>query len=441
MHSFVNAHEGRPERLGHVEVDVVGYGRAATAALARRVTAAKAAGHPLDPITVVVPSNTAGLSARRLLAVGDARTGLPSTNLANVSFATPFRLAEMLGSTLIGARKPLTNPVLASAVRATLADHPGMFAAVAGHQATQSAIVALYSELSRTLPATRECIAAASRRGAEVIRVVAEINARLRRFFDEDDVAEAATAHLHAAPEATDQLGTLIWHLPDRLTPAMTSMMATALVQTRSASVIVPLTAEPTADAAVVDVVRRVGIALEDQAASIAGIQRPSAERIISVSDGDEEVRQVVRGILELASEGTPLDRMAVFLPASASYGRTLIQQLEGACIPHNAAATKRLADTVAGRTLLGALALDNNGWGRSDVIALVADAPVRAGARLAPSRRWDAISRRAGVVGGLGDWQAKLHQLEATLEATIADLDTDESDKDGSAGDVALRN
>jgi RecB family exonuclease len=387
----------------------------------------------------VVPSNTTGLSARRLLAVGDSRTGLPSINLANVSFVTPFRLAEMLGAGLVGVRKPLTNPVLASAIRATLATNPGMFAAVAGHQATQSAIVALYGELSRALPVTRERIASASRRGAEVVRVVGEVAARLCEFFDEDDLAEAATAHLDAAPEAAHQLGTFVWYLPDRLTPAMTSLMAAALARTRSAGVVVALTAEPTADAAVVDTVRRVGIALEDKDASIAGIQRPSADRMLSVSDGDEEVRQVVREILQLASEGMPLDRMAVFLPASASYGRTLIQQLDGAGIPHNGAAPKRLAETVAGRTLLTALALDNNGWGRSDVIALVADAPVRAGHRLVPSRRWDTISRRAGVVGGLGNWQVKLHQLEATFEATIAEVDQHESEKSARRYAMAL--
>jgi hypothetical protein len=58
-----------------VEVEVVGFGRPATEALARRLAGAKAGGHPLDPITVLVPSNTAGLSARRLLTVGDPAGG------------------------------------------------------------------------------------------------------------------------------------------------------------------------------------------------------------------------------------------------------------------------------------------------------------------------------------------------------------------------------
>ena len=108
-----------------LSVDLVGYGRPATEALARRIVEAKAGGHPLDPVTVVVPSNTAGLSARRLLATGDPVGGLAAVNLANVSFVTPFRLAELFGAAAMGDRKPLTNPVLAAAVRSVLSTAPG----------------------------------------------------------------------------------------------------------------------------------------------------------------------------------------------------------------------------------------------------------------------------------------------------------------------------
>ena len=202
--------------MGSAEVDVVSYGRAATCALAARIRAAKAAGHPLDPVTVVVPSNTAGLSARRLLAVGDADRGLEPTNLANVSFVTPFRLAELVAAGALGHRRPLTNPVLAAAVRAALRDAPGMFAPVAGHQATQNAVVSVYSELSRALPETRAAIAAASHRGSEVVRLVGEVESRLGEFADEDDLALAATARLAENAAAAAPLGTLIWHLPDR---------------------------------------------------------------------------------------------------------------------------------------------------------------------------------------------------------------------------------
>lgn len=404
-----------------MHVDVVGYGRPATEALAARLVAAKEPGHPLDPVTVVVPSNTAGLSARRLLARGDAPSGLAAVNLANVSFVTPFRLAELFGAGQMGDRRPLTNPVLAAAVRAVLAAAPGRFAGVADHQATAAAVASVYAELSRARPATRSAIAGATAQGAEVVRVVEEVRARLGGFFDEDDLARAATSAVDGAA-----LGSLVWHLPDRLTPAMAELMTVALAASSlsasaTASVIVGVTGEPDADGVVLETVRSCGVVVP-ATSEIAGA--PSATRIVSASDPDEEVRQVVREVVQLAGEGTPLDRIAIFRPSPGSYARTLIEHLDGAGIPHNGPGAPRLADTVAGRTLLRALALPRERWGRGVLVALVAEAPVRAEGRLASPRQWDAVSRKAGVVGGLDDWRAKLAAHTKALEANLADID-----------------
>ena len=405
----------RTEPGSEVAVEAVPFGRAATEALARRIREAKAGGHPLDPVTVVVPSNTAGLSARRLLTTGDAKTGLAPVNLANVGFVTPFRLAELLGATHVGDRRPLTNPVLAAAVRAALAEAPGLFGAVADHQATVAAVVAVYAELSRARPATRAAIAAASSRGAEVVRIVEDVRARLAGFADEDDLARAATAHV-----GEGALGALVWHLPDRLTPAMSELMGAALRAAPSAAVVVGVTGDPAADQVARATVEACGVDVSRSNAPEARL--PAATRILSVSDADEEVRQVVREVLRLAADGTPLDRVAIYRPAPGPYARTLLEQLDGAGIPHHGPAAKRLADTVAGRTLQQALALPREQWGRGAVIALVAEAPVRAEGRLASPRHWDAISRRAGVVGGLDDWRSKLSAHAGVLAAVVAD-------------------
>lgn len=399
---------------------MVGCGRPATQALARRIAAVKAAGHPLDPVTVLVPSNAAGLSARRLLATGHAH-GLPAVNVANVDFVTPFRLAELVGAADLVGRRSLTNPVLAAAVRATLAASPSRFAAVAHHQATQMAVVALYSELSRALPATRASIAAASARGAEIVRLVAAIEGRLVGFFDEDDLAEAAARRLATDPGAADRLGSFIWHVPERLTPAMTGLVRVALRRARPAATVVALTGEAQADHAVLDTVQRAGVDLGAQPDPPA-IAAPSASRLISASDPDEEVRQVVREVIRLVADGTRLDRIAIFRPTPGSYGRTLIEQLDGAGIPHNGPSVTRLADTLVGRTLRAALALRSSGWGRSEVLALVTEAPVALQGGPASLRCWDALSRRAGVVGGLDDWRSKLDQLAQVLAATLAE-------------------
>lgn len=418
--------EGVPDPV--IEVDRVGYGRPATAALGQRIAAFKqrAGGHPLDAVTVVVPSNSAALSARRLLATGDPRTGLAAVNLASVDFVTPFRLAELLGSAHMGDRRPLTNAVLAAAVRSALREAPGIFAPVADHQATQAAVMSLYGELSRALPETCERIATSSRRGAEVVRVVDLIRTHLDGFFDEDDLAAVARGRLESDPDAAAVTGALIWHLPDVLTPALAGLVGTALRRAPSSAAVVGLTGDDAADAAIVETVRNAGVPLD--ALTTDALSVPHGHRIVSVSDTDEEVRHVVREIVGLVQAGTPLDRIAIFRPAPGSYGRTILEQLDGAGIPHNGPATRRLADTAAGRTLLAALDLPANGWGRSEVMTLVAEAPIRSGDQLAPSRRWDAISRRAGVVGGLDDWLAKLAETVADLQATVAEIEAAET-------------
>ena len=384
----------------HIEVDAVAYGRPATEAVAARIQAAKA-GHPLDAVTVIVPSNQAGLSVRRLLGSG----ALGASGLANVGFVTPFRLAELLGSTELGERRPLTNPVLAAAARAVLATEPGIFAEVADHQATTAAVVELYAELSRALPATLAAIAAGSARGADVVRLVDAVRERLRGYHDEDDLARAATRRVAGDPDAARSLGAVVWHLPDRLSPAMQELVREVLRRASSSAVVAGLTGAVDADDLVLDLCASVGAPLGGDVV----VAQPHAERILSVSDPDEEVRTVLREVVALAAAGTDLDRIAIFFPSAEPYARTLLEQLGAAGIPHNGPATTRLADTVAGRTLLGALGLQAAGWGRSDVLALLSGGPLRHQGRLAPSGRWDERSRDAGVVGGRDDWQVKL--------------------------------
>ncbi|MGI8759055.1 MAG: PD-(D/E)XK nuclease family protein [Acidimicrobiales bacterium] len=384
-------------------VEVVAYGRPATEALARCVAAAKS-GHPLDPVTVVVPSNIAGVSARRLLGSGL----LGGTGLANVNFVTPLGLAELVGSGRLGARRPLTNPVLAAAVRMALATDAGIFAGVADHRATSAAIVAVYGELSRARPQTLERIAASSPRGEAVVCLVEAVGKLLGDHYDEDDLAAAAADRLSDDPSAGAALGTVAWYLPDRLSPAMTAMVHGALRAATSCAVVVGVTGTPEADAAVRDVCAAAGVAV----AATDHVPAPHQVRILRASDPDEEARTVVREVMVLAEAGTALDRIAIFYPRHDPYARTLLEQLDGAGIPHNGPATARLGETAAGRTLAAALALPVAGWSRGDVVGMAAAAPLRHGGRPVAAGRWDDLSRAAGVVGGLDDWRLKVTAL-----------------------------
>ena len=115
-----------------IEVTAVAYGRPAVDLLADQVAKVKA-GEALAPVTVVVPSNYAGVAIRRALAARDG--------VAAVTFLTLHRLGELLGTARLAAagRRPVSAPVIAATVRAVLAAEPGVFRPVASHPARTAA--------------------------------------------------------------------------------------------------------------------------------------------------------------------------------------------------------------------------------------------------------------------------------------------------------------
>jgi len=94
---------------------LVSFGPPATGALQEAISAAKGS-DPLQPVTVAVPSNYAGLSLRR-------RLGASQGGPVNVGFIVFSRVAELLGSPALASagKRPLTSPVRAEAVRGALA--------------------------------------------------------------------------------------------------------------------------------------------------------------------------------------------------------------------------------------------------------------------------------------------------------------------------------
>ena len=391
-------------------VRTVAYGRPATEALAQAISAAKA-GHPLDPVTVVVASNLAGLSVRRLIGGGTVGAG----GLANVSFVTPLVLAELLAAES-ETGYALTNAVLAATARGVLRDDPGWFAPVAQHPASEAALVAVYGELSRVRAGTLAALAARTDHGAEMVRLFHAMRARLAGFHDEDDLARAATNRVRTDPKAALLIGHLVWFLPDRLTPARTDLLAAAIGAAPAATVLVGLTGDHAADATVRRTLVTAGLALDDVDATSLTPARGS--RIVSVSDPEEEVRAVCREIAALAEAGTPLDRIGIFHPTPDPYARTVHEHLQAAGLAHNGPSRLRLADRVAGRTLLAVLALPEQGWTRAGVVALAGDGPLHHDGAPIPVTVWERLSRDGGVVGGVDDWSRKLDTLATALRA-----------------------
>ncbi|MFC0082790.1 PD-(D/E)XK nuclease family protein, partial [Aciditerrimonas ferrireducens] len=77
-----------------------------------------------------------------------------------------------------------------------------------------------------------------------------------------------------------------------------------------------------------------------------------------------------------------------------------------------------RLADRVAGRLLLGAVALDRTGWKPEDVLGMLGSGPIRDPVRggAVPVAAWSTAVVAAGCRGNPGTWQARLEGLGGVL-------------------------
>jgi ATP-dependent helicase/nuclease subunit B len=432
-----------------VDVITTPYGPPALEALARVVAAAKS-GEPLAPVTVVVPSNHVGVTARRNLATG--RFGpitARGTGIIGVTFLTVYRLAELLGAPRLAAtgRRPVSTPVLAAALRRTLRDDPGVFGPVAEHPATEEALVAALTELADVSPAGLDRLAGQSRRAADVVRLCRRSRATLAGgWYDEADLMTAATAALADGSSTPASLGQVAVYLPQDLTRRAVDLLR-EVARVCPTTVIAGLVGPARADAGVLRSLDPLGARPPDRGGGVGergvgerGTDAPPDEmftvapwpvsatstRIITASDADDEVRSVVRVVLDAARDGTALERIAVLYSAERPYARLVHEQLTAAGVPSNGAAPQGLKARVLGRTLLGLLAWRDHGYRRRDLLGLLVNLPRRDGdgTRSAPIADWERLSRDAAVVAGRDQWDRRLAQLADELDRRADRLD-----------------
>lgn len=407
-----------------MDVRTVPFGPEATAALADAVARAQAA-DSLAPVTVIVPSNYAGLAVRRLLASSEnARPG-SAPGLVNVTFATPYQVAAQIGAVEVVAdgSRPLSAAVLAAAVRSVLLHEPGYFTPVAGHAATETSLIRLYTELSRVRPEHhRRLIDEGSERTRELIRLHDAIAARLRGFHNEDDLARAAIAAVQRSTAEVESLGAIILFVPERLSPSLSDFI-NALAQHRPSEVILGVTGDRAGDRAAL---RDWAQHLDRLGSTDRAVAPLAATSIIEAADSDDEVRSVVRAIMTQLEHGVPAHRIAVFYPTADPYARALIEQFDTAGLPFNGPSGRTLASSFAGRVLLRLVSLaveetQERHFSRDAIIDLATAGPLRGpDGQVLRSSPWDDVSRRAGVVGGIEDWDQKLTRYTATSQRKL---------------------
>jgi ATP-dependent helicase/nuclease subunit B len=421
-----------------LDVVATAYGRPALQALRRAVTGAKQ-GDPLAPVTVIVPANHVGVTARRALASGSlGPVSDGGAGVAAVTFLTVYRLAELLGAPRLAAqrRRPVSTPVLAAALRRVLRRDPGLFAPVAEHPATEAALVAAFGELSDVSARGLDALARAGRRAGDVVRLSRQAREILRTaWYDEADLTEAAIDAVGAEPARVGrELGHVIVHLPQDLLQRQARLVA-AVAAVCPATVVAGVTGTEAADAGVRRSLARVGV--EPPATDVLAAPGPGGTtRVLTASDADDEVRAAVRAVVDAARAGTPLERIAILFGTGEPYGRLVHEHLAAAGVPRNGAAVRPLAGSVAGRALLDLLALADHDFRRADVVALLGRSASESGSsRRAPAAEWQRVSRQAGVVAGRGQWSQRLDRLAVEFDRRAGDIEvagTDPFDEGG---------
>ena len=383
------------------------YGAAATEALAAAVSRAKA-GAALTPVTVIVPSNLVGVSARRALAT--------QGGLAAVRFDTLLGVARLLAAPALtdDSRIPVSDPVVAAAVRATLAKSADLLKPVARHPATERAMVRVHRELRELDDETLDALSTGHRHAQEIVRIHRLTHQRLTtRYFDEVDLNHAAQSIAASGHPALEPLGSVVVYLPGQITNSGLGLL-TALANQNSLAVIAGYTGDPTADQPTQLVVEHLGGAFTPPQ------PKPLTEQlsVCSLADPDEEARMAVRQIVAAAAQGTSFARMAIAHPGTDHYASLLHQHLRSAGLTFNGVADRRLSESIAGRTLLALLELSGQDFSRSAVMALVSSGAIFDGDdKKIPSAQWERLSRQAGVTSGLEQWERRLNQYRADQE------------------------
>jgi len=407
---------------------VVAFGAEADDALAELVAAAKH-GDPLAPVTVAVPSTVCGLSVRRRLATRDFGAG--GGGFVNVRFLVLARVAELLGAPRLAAagRQPLNHAVRMQAVRAALLAEPGPLAPVIDHPDTVAAVDATLRDLRRAPAGALTAIATAGPGAAHVVRIATAFRAATtRHWYDDEDLADAAALAVDDGEPALADVGAVVAFLPRRLSPGELRFCA-ALGRHDRLAAVVGRTGDERADASAARMVTDLSVILGPPGER-GGSRTAYATAVVRAGDPDDEVRAALRGVIERIEAGTPLPDIAVLWRAADPYALLVHEQLAAAGIPASGPGVRTLAQTVAGRTLIGVLNLRDRDLDRADVFAWLANAPImlRAGQRvLVPTTRFEELAREAGVTNGVTQWKLRLDDLARTRRTELTAVDDDE--------------
>jgi hypothetical protein len=388
---------------------LVPFGPPLTRALAHEVAAAKAS-DPMAAVTVAVPSAHAGLTLRRALA--------GERGLVNVQFLALPQITELLATPAMAAQGLRLVPRLARLAAVRQAIEPtSMLAPLADDPAALLAIDRTVSELADADDQVLRVLARRGGRAAEVVQVVLRTRERLQGWADEGAVARLAVDQVHGGVAESLGLGRVVVVAPRRLRSGERDVLA-ALHNRGQATVLIGTTGHDVADEAAAELAAQLEPAFGPPQRAPGDVADAAGTfQAVVAPDPEEEVRLAVRRIVHALDGGTPAHRIALVSRQHEPYAQVAHDVLSDAGVAHHGDLPLRLAQSVAGRGLLALLELPAEEHSRGAVMALLRSVPLfDAEGRPAPVDDIDAVSRRSGVVAGLGEWERRLGERRADL-------------------------
>ena len=372
----------------------------------------------LAPVTVVSPTRYASLNLRQEL----GRSGF-----ANVHFVEIRGLSEVLGSPELASegRTPLTSVLESALLRKVIAEAAQPLGQVSDHPAALASLRATFREMRASDDDVLEALERRRGLSTEIVRLYRMFRRETTgRWYDPEDLVEAAAdaVSVGGARVGAD-LGLIVFYLPQNPSPAETKLIKVLYRHGRCA-VLLGTTGDVKADGQVLALAGALGFA-PGESRTVDGREGlpplpPCETRLHIAPNAHEELRWVIRRILERAEEkGTPFHKMAVLYRADNPYATLIPAELKLAGIPVSGPDRATLGDTAAGRTLTGLLSLSDGELGRAELMAWLTGCPVKAGGSgrsgFSPSR-WDRLTKKAGIVGGLAEWRNRLTGYERSL-------------------------
>ncbi|HEV8575136.1 MAG TPA: PD-(D/E)XK nuclease family protein [Dehalococcoidia bacterium] len=346
---------------------------------------------PLAPVTVVVPSHAAGLQLRRRLAeLGP---------FAGVRFEMPARIAELLAAGHLAAagRSPLARPIGDYVAEVVARESQGTLARVGELPGYARALRVIFRRLRRGgIRSSEEAGIVEGGQVAEVLRLYDRFREETAKFYDDEDLLEAAAEAVRAGRSEIGDLGAIYVVPPAGETAGSAELLA----------------------------------ALRERAPSYVEIHEPTSEpeaSFVLAPDPASEAREVVREVVAALEGGVALHEIAVLHGADRAYRRLLREAFAAADIPAVPLPGVPLIESRAGRGVLGLAHLPGLDFPRTAVMELLTIAPMRdwlpAGDRKvrALASTWDRASREAGITKGPGRWQKSLAALRRDLDESAA--------------------